>query len=293
MPARAAPSRSRAPRAPPSPAKPAFTPADERKLKQGMERFGRQWSTIHKNLFSRSKTVALSVIKEKGVDMIKASAEGKARLKSAKAAVKKVEACSFSRLVRLHGHDRVRQYAAFLVLKAVAEDSDATLLSPPSAAVDQVWHAHILDTKHYRETCDALCREFIDHDPDGGDDADARDVRRQYTADLAEELEPVLAAIKVSPAPPPPANPDGFIPAAGNAINLKVVTQDGNETYFKCKVTTALNALMNAFCQHRGIQMREVRFLFNGNRINGSSTPEELEMEDGDVVDVIVEQCGC
>ena len=76
------------------------------------------------------------------------------------------------------------------------------------------------------------------------------------------------------------------------AINLKVVTQDGNEIYFKCKMTTPLSKLMNAFCQRQGVQLASVRFLFDGSRINQQSTPKELEMEDGDVIDVMVEQQG-
>ena len=63
------------------------------------------------------------------------------------------------------------------------------------------------------------------------------------------------------------------------AINLKVVTQDGNEIYFKCKMTTPLSKLMNAFCQRQGVQLASVRFLFDGSRINQQSTPKELEME--------------
>ena len=59
-------------------------------------------------------------------------------------------------------------------------------------------------------------------------------------------------------------------------INLKVVTQDGNEIYFKCKMTTPLSKLMNAFCQRQGVQMNSVRFLFDGQRVNQSHTPKDV-----------------
>ena len=49
---------------------------------------------------------------------------------------------------------------------------------------------------------------------------------------------------------------------------------------------------MNAFCQRQGVNMSSVRFLFDGNRINADQTPEGLDMEDGDVIDVMVEQQG-
>ena len=38
--------------------------------------------------------------------------------------------------------------------------------------------------------------------------------------------------------------------------------------------------------------MNSVRFLFDGQRLSANQTPQELEMEDGDVIDVMVEQQG-
>tara|TARA_B110000459_G_scaffold164482_1_gene181717 strand:+ start:174 stop:317 length:144 start_codon:yes stop_codon:yes gene_type:complete len=34
-----------------------------------------------------------------------------------------------------------------------------------------------------------------------------------------------------------------------------------------------------------------VRFSFNGTRINPTQTPRDLEMEDGDSIDAMMEQC--
>ena len=79
---------------------------------------------------------------------------------------------------------------------------------------------------------------------------------------------------------------------AVESINLKVVTQDGGETFFKCKMTTPLQKLMNAFCEKQGIAVASIRFLFDGMRIRGDQTPKALDMEDGDVIDVMVEQQG-
>ena len=49
---------------------------------------------------------------------------------------------------------------------------------------------------------------------------------------------------------------------------------------------------MNAFCQRQGVNLNAVRFLFDGERLRESQTPEYLEMEDGDVIDVMMEQVG-
>lgn len=62
--------------------------------------------------------------------------------------------------------------------------------------------------------------------------------------------------------------------------------------FFKCKPDTKLEKLMRAFCQRQGVAMESVRFLFDGNRIRENQTPNELEMEDGDSIDVVVAQVG-
>lgn len=67
----------------------------------------------------------------------------------------------------------------------------------------------------------------------------------------------------------------------GEHINLKVVTQDGNEIYFKCKQTTPLQKLMHAFCNRQGVTMGSVRFLFDGNRINETQTPSQVRARRG------------
>ena len=53
-----------------------------------------------------------------------------------------------------------------------------------------------------------------------------------------------------------------------------------------------LEKLMKAFCNRNGVASNSVRFLFDGNRVNPTQTPQDLDMEDGDVIDVMVEQQG-
>ena len=49
---------------------------------------------------------------------------------------------------------------------------------------------------------------------------------------------------------------------------------------------------MDAYCKRQGLSSASVRFVFDGNRVNGSETAEQLEMDDQDVIDVLVEQTG-
>jgi small ubiquitin-related modifier len=77
------------------------------------------------------------------------------------------------------------------------------------------------------------------------------------------------------------------------AITLKVVTQEGLESGYKCRMTTQLSKLMNAFCQRQGVTRQSMHFLFGGQRIEQDQTPEDLFMKDSDSIYVMVEQGDC
>ena len=75
-------------------------------------------------------------------------------------------------------------------------------------------------------------------------------------------------------------------------INLKVMGQDGNVVQFKIKKHTALRKLMSTYCERAGLDMQTIRFTFDGNRIKDSNTPKELDMEEGDTIEVFQQQSG-
>ncbi|XP_012868717.1 PREDICTED: small ubiquitin-related modifier 2-like [Dipodomys ordii] len=56
-------------------------------------------------------------------------------------------------------------------------------------------------------------------------------------------------------------------------INLKVAEQDGSVVQFKMERHTPLSKLMKAYCEQQ-------------------DTPAQLEMEDGDTIDVFQQQTG-
>uniref|UniRef100_A0A6Q2ZMS9 Small ubiquitin-related modifier n=1 Tax=Esox lucius TaxID=8010 RepID=A0A6Q2ZMS9_ESOLU len=68
-------------------------------------------------------------------------------------------------------------------------------------------------------------------------------------------------------------------------INLKVAGQDGSVVQFKIKRHTPLSKLMKAYCERQGLTMRQIRFRFDGQPINETDTPAQLEMEDEDTID--------
>jgi len=81
-------------------------------------------------------------------------------------------------------------------------------------------------------------------------------------------------------------------PQSQDHISLKVVDQDGNEVYFKIKRQTPLRKLIDAYCQRQAKNPSAIRFLYDGERIQPEQTPEELHMEDNDIIDAVLQQTG-
>ncbi|EKD11958.1 ubiquitin-like modifier [Drepanopeziza brunnea f. sp. 'multigermtubi' MB_m1] len=75
-------------------------------------------------------------------------------------------------------------------------------------------------------------------------------------------------------------------------IKIKVKNQHGSEVTFKMKRTTPLEKVMDAFCSRQEIDIKSVRFLFEGQRVQPTDTPISLEMEDEDIIEVFIEQLG-
>ncbi|KAE9581123.1 hypothetical protein CGMCC3_g3243 [Colletotrichum fructicola] len=80
-------------------------------------------------------------------------------------------------------------------------------------------------------------------------------------------------------------------PPAVEHLNIKV-TDNNNEVFFKIKRSTKLEKLMTAFCERQGKAISSVRFLFEGQRVQPTDTPDTLEMADGDTLEVHQEQVG-
>jgi len=88
--------------------------------------------------------------------------------------------------------------------------------------------------------------------------------------------------------PPKVEDPTG----PSGPINIKVLTSAGEEVFFKIKKNTKLSKLQAAYASKVGKDVGSIRFLYDGNRINDEDTPASLEMDDGDTIDVMVEQVG-
>lgn len=73
-------------------------------------------------------------------------------------------------------------------------------------------------------------------------------------------------------------------------LTIRVAAPDQSELQFKLRKTTPLKKLMAAFCTQKQLDRGAVRFMFDGKPVQENQTPDELEMEDGDVLDAMLMQ---
>mmetsp|Transcript_19891 Transcript_19891/g.56196 ORF Transcript_19891/g.56196 Transcript_19891/m.56196 type:complete len:92 (-) Transcript_19891:99-374(-) len=75
-------------------------------------------------------------------------------------------------------------------------------------------------------------------------------------------------------------------------INVKVKDSDTNTTVFKVKPTTKFDKVFQAYANRKGVQVSSLRFMFDGERLNGAQTPQDVELQNDDQIDVYIEQTG-
>ncbi|KAI6879179.1 hypothetical protein KC318_g18158 [Hortaea werneckii] len=90
-------------------------------------------------------------------------------------------------------------------------------------------------------------------------------------------------------APPPPQQP---ATPAQDQLTLKFRDMNGFSIDFKLKPITKLGKAMTAFSARLQKDTKELRFLSEGRRVLPDQTPSDLELEDGDEIDVHMEQIG-
>jgi small ubiquitin-related modifier len=212
----------------------------------------------------------------------------------------------------------LQAYRQFLHVKVAKQDWNAEILSP-SVEVDQMWHQHVLDNLNYAHDCLLLCGHFVRHDPDGGLDVVARMNRLDATRQAlfgsfggegyegvvdtsatgpwkevfalgAESDEEASTESSSGPADTAQASDDG-----GSSARLRICVRDqnGEVTTFLVRRTTCMRNLFAAYAQRNGVCVGLCRFLLDGYALRGHETPSELELEDGDQLDVLLVLRGC
>ena len=59
-------------------------------------------------------------------------------------------------------------------------------------------------------------------------------------------------------------------------ILCSCVPKDGNEVFFRIKRSTQLRKLMSAYCDRQSMDFNAIAFLFDGRRLRGEQTPDEV-----------------
>ncbi|KAI7653999.1 hypothetical protein KC319_g10373 [Hortaea werneckii] len=90
---------------------------------------------------------------------------------------------------------------------------------------------------------------------------------------------------------PPPAQQPAT-PAQPDQLTLKFRDMNDYSIDFKLKPSTKLVKAMNAFSARLQKDTKELRFLSEGRRVLPDQTPSDLDLEDGDEIDVHMEQIG-
>ena len=77
-------------------------------------------------------------------------------------------------------------------------------------------------------------------------------------------------------------------------VTLRVQGEDGEDydVYYRFKKDFPLHHLQLNYCNRLGKQYGVVRFTFNGVRVSGAKTPNDLKMKNGDVIVAWVDKTG-
>ena len=78
-----------------------------------------------------------------------------------------------------------------------------------------------------------------------------------------------------------------------NLVHINVTSQDFEDIIFKVKKNTKFKKIMDKYCDKFNIQNKDsIKFIFDGENIKNDDTPENLQIEDGDVVEAVTQQVG-
>jgi len=188
--------------------------------------------------------------------------------------------------------DAINAYSEFMTLKIVNKDYDGTELSP-TKVVDEVWHSHVMDTKAYQSFNSRYVKDgnFIHHDPLKALDVKGREARckntiTQYRSYFGRSIPKDSHAWLY----------EGLVDESEYIeITLRYddKTVDVKTMKFNVKESITFGKIAHAFAQREGLDIQSLRFLNCGERLSDNWSLRSLNIQSGDVIDVIPSQCGC
>mmetsp|Transcript_4325 Transcript_4325/g.9375 ORF Transcript_4325/g.9375 Transcript_4325/m.9375 type:complete len:93 (+) Transcript_4325:196-474(+) len=85
---------------------------------------------------------------------------------------------------------------------------------------------------------------------------------------------------------------DAEVKSESEPISIFVKDQSGDQVQFKVKSHTKFEKIFSAFATKKSLDPSTLKFVFEGERVLGTHTPGDLQMEDNDTVDVFIQQLG-
>jgi len=77
-------------------------------------------------------------------------------------------------------------------------------------------------------------------------------------------------------------------PTDGQVVNLKVRNCEGKERGYRYGMDRPLLKLLETYCRDHDLEVKQVNLVFDGDTLDcHTATPESLDMEDEDVIDVV------
>jgi len=87
-------------------------------------------------------------------------------------------------------------------------------------------------------------------------------------------------------------NTSSYLVEVATGIRINVRDQTGDITFFKMKVCTRMEKVFSTYAKRLSVPVNALRFLIDGERINPSQSPRDLDLKDGDQIDCMLEQQG-
>ncbi|KAK3707933.1 hypothetical protein LTR37_011785 [Vermiconidia calcicola] len=120
---------------------------------------------------------------------------------------------------------------------------------------------------------------------------------RRNTSSMTDEYEqPTVAPADENGNEVPreqPTHDDSEVPLQQpTSMEIKFTDTNQNAVTFKLKSTTKLKKAMDAYSAKVERDRRSMRFLFEGERVLDQHTPDNLQLQDGDTIEVHTEQIG-
>lgn len=202
----------------------------------------------------------------------------------------------------------------FLILKSIHQDFKASLLSPLSKEIDDVWHCFLLHTEEYLSFVNKMTLEyceqahFIHHNPKGAFEEGPRMERLERTKLVYKsrynKLPSVCNLSSHNNKRKRESNEDvntHFVEKKKESspnVPITLIFRDqrgGDEISLKLRRCTHFQKVIDKYLLIKGVEHGGFIFMFDGMLLGsqGKTTPSDYDMEDEDVIDVIPNEIGC